>query len=206
MSDLDEDPLVVRMIAALDGGVAALPAVLPPGVEVVAAAGVWGDFGSVVVLRRDDDEDQGLLDDVYLLARSPEGHWLPPDSSSGSGMPEWVLDRAHGPRPGDLTNLGAQIAHVAGQWVVELTVMASRAVSRVEVRYGDETITVAVPAGGLVTLPGVVRSVSAVAEFRGFDEAGRLVAVERYQPLTESDRDAGFPDPSLWAGRVTFAG
>lgn len=55
-------------------------------------------------------------------------------------MPEWVLDHPEGPLPGsrdsDLVNLGAQMANVGGCWLAELTVMASRAVTTIEVRYG----------------------------------------------------------------------
>jgi hypothetical protein len=56
-----------------------------------------------------------------------------------------------------------------------------------------------VPASGLVTLPGVIRSVDDVAEFRGYDAAGRLCAVQHYQPLTDVDRRLGWPDDTLWA-------
>ncbi|GLW28729.1 hypothetical protein [Actinoplanes regularis] len=117
-------------------------------------------------------------------------------------MPEWVLDRPDGPLPGsrgsDLLNLGAQLAQVGGDWLAELTVMASRAVTAVEVRYGGAEISVRVPHSGLVTLPGVVGSPDDVAEFRGFDDTGALRAVEHYRPLTESDRRDGWPDESLW--------
>ncbi|MCW2643380.1 MAG: hypothetical protein JWP76_5686 [Dactylosporangium sp.] len=155
-------------------------------------------------------ETHYLLDDVYLLERSPDGQWSAPDSSSGSGMPEWVLDRPDGHLPdtrdSDLVNLGAQMANVGGRWLTELTVTASRAVTTIEVRYGSDEISVHVPASGLVTLPGVVRLPDDVAEFRvpssefrGFDDAGTLRAVERYWPLDESDRRMGWPDESLWA-------
>ena len=87
---------------------------------------------------------------------------------------------------------------MAGRWVAELTVMASAAVATVEVAYGGDTIRVSVPVSGLVTVPGVIQSVTDVAEFRGFDAAGRLRAVQRYQPLTDADRRVGWPDDSLW--------
>lgn len=190
------------LFAALQHGVADLPLALSPGDVVVAAAGTWGRYGSVIVLRRDGEEDNALLDDVYLLERSPDGQWSPPDGSSGSGLPEWVLDRPDGPLPdtrgGHLVNLGAQMANVGGCWLAELTVMASRAVSTANVRYGGDEISVPVPVSGLVTLPGVVRSPDDVAEFRGFDDAGNLRAVERYRPLTEFDRRVGWPDDSVW--------
>jgi hypothetical protein len=191
------------MFAALDHGPPALPAVLPVGDEVIAAAGVWGDYGSVVTLHRaDEDEDQPLVDGVYLLTRSLDGRWQAPDSCSGSGMPEWVLDRPAGPLPGpqasDLVSVGAQVANVAGRWVAELTMMASRSVTTVEVRYGGDAITVAVPGSGLLTLPGVIRRAADAAEFRGFDASGGLRAVQRYWPLDEHDREAGWPDASLW--------
>ncbi|GAA0456818.1 hypothetical protein Ade02nite_05800 [Paractinoplanes deccanensis] len=192
-----------RLFAALQHGARDLPPVLPPRDVVVAAAGTWGRYGSVVVLRRDWEEDNALLDDVYLLERSSDGQWPAPDGSSGSGMPEWVLDRPDGHLPGTrdghLVNLGAQMANVGGCWLAELTVMASRAVTTIEVRYGNEEISVRVPASGLVTLPGLVRSPDDVAEFRGFDDAGSLRGVERYRPLGESDRRWGWPDASLWA-------
>jgi len=65
------------------------------------------------------------------------------------------------------------------------------------VRYGGDSITVPVPASGLVTLPGLVRSVDDVAEFRGLDEAGHVRAVEYYRPLTEFDRKCEWPARSL---------
>lgn len=184
------------LFAALDDGVADPPA----GDTGIVAAGVWGRYGSVVAVRRDDDG--GLLDDVYLLERSDDGRWKAPGSSSGSGLPEWVLDRPAAPLPdwrdGDLVVLGWQVAWLGGEWVAELTVMATRAVSSVEVRYGGESITVPVSPSGLVTLPGVIRSVTDVAEFRGYDDAGELRAVLHYRPLTEEDRKLGWPDDSLW--------
>lgn len=194
----------MSMFTALDHGAPPLPAALPIGLEVIAAAGVWGGYGSVVTLwRDDDDEDHALTSGVHLLTRSPYGRWQAPGSRSGSGMPEWVLDRPDGPLPGreagDLVSLGAQLAYVAGRWVAELTVMASRAVTTVEVSYGGDTITVAVPASGLVTLPGAIRSAADSATFQGFDDAGRLRAVLHYWPLDEDDRKAGWPDASLWA-------
>jgi hypothetical protein len=191
-----------RLFAALQHGAPDLPPVLPPRDVVVAAAGTWGRYGSVVALRRDWEEDNALLDDVYLVERSSDGQWSAPDGSSGSGMPEWVLDRPDGPLPdtrdSHLVNLGAQMANVGGCWLAELTVMASRAVTTVEVRYGGDEIAVPVPPSGLVTLPGVVRSPEDVAEFRGFDDAGNLQAVERYLPLGQFDRRMGWPDESLW--------
>jgi len=48
-----------------------------------------------------------------------------------------------------------------------------------------------------VTLPGLVRSVDDVAEFRGLDEAGHVRAVEYYRPLTEFDRKCEWPARSL---------
>ncbi|MGK5678593.1 hypothetical protein [Actinoplanes sp. URMC 104] len=192
-----------RLLAALEDGAPALPPVISPHDVVVAAAGTWGRYGSVVVLSRDWEEDNALLDDVYLLERLPDGRWPAPNGSSGSGMPEWVLDRPDGPLPdtrgSHLVNLGAQLAAVGGRWLAELTVMASRAVTTVEVRYGGAEITVPVPPSGLVTLPGLIRSPDDVAEFRGFDEAGNVRGVERYFPLTEHDRRMGWPDESLWA-------
>ncbi|MFF5081053.1 hypothetical protein ACFY36_28720 [Actinoplanes sp. NPDC000266] len=201
----DEPDLLepARLFDALQNGAPDLSPALSPHDVVVAAAGTWGRYGSVVVLRRDWEEDNALLDDVYLLERLPDGQWSAPDSSSGSGMPEWVLDRPDGPLPdtreSHLVNLGAQMAKVGGCWLAELTVMASRAVTNVEVRYGGDEIAVSVPRSGLVTLPGVVRSPDDIAEFRAFDDAGRLRAVERYLPLGESDRRMGWPDESLWA-------
>lgn len=50
-----------------------------------------------------------------------------------------------------------------------------------------------------MTLPGVVRSPDDVAELSGFDDAGKLRAVERYRPLTDFDRFMGYPDESVWA-------
>ena len=195
-------PEPARLFAALQHGAPDLPPVLSPRDIVVAAAGTWGRYGSVVVLRRDWEEDNALLDDVYLLERLGDGQWSAPDGSSGSGMPEWVLDRPDGPLPGTrdshLVNLGAQMAKVGGCWLTELTVMASRAVTTVEVRYGGDEISVPVPPSGLVTLPAVVRSSDDHAEFRGFDDAGNLRAVERYWPLTGHDRRMGWPDASFW--------
>ncbi|XVV11312.1 hypothetical protein ACQP2X_41795 [Actinoplanes sp. CA-131856] len=121
----------MNLPAALDHGAPPLPATLPPGREVIAAAGVWGDYGSVIVLRRDDEEDNDLLDDVYLLARSPDGRWPEPS--------------------------------------------------------------------GLITLPGVIRSVSDVAWFRGFDASRTLRGTRSYLPLTDSDRRDGWPSGSFWA-------
>jgi hypothetical protein len=193
-----------RIVAALEHGPPRPPRVLPPGREHIVAAGAWGSYGSVVALCRDDeDEDEDwLVNNVYLLARSPDGRWAAPGGSSGSGVPAWVLDRPWVPLPdwhrSHLVTLGAQMACVDGRWVAELTVMATWAVVTLEVRYGGDTITVPVPAGGLVTLPGVVRSVDDAAEFRGFDEAGKLRAVEYYRPLTDLDRKHGWPDGSLW--------
>jgi hypothetical protein len=191
--------------AALVHGVPTIPAVT--GEAVIAAAGSWGSYGVVIALRRDEDGD--LLNDVYLLARSPDGRWPPPNGSSGSGMPEWVLQRPLGPladwRGSELVSLEGQVALVAGRWVAELTVMASVLVTTVEVTYGGDTIRVPVPASGLVTLPGAIRSVDDVAEFRGYDDAGRLCAGQHYQPLTDVDRRLGWPDDALWATRRTDA-
>ena len=189
-----------RLIAALEHGAPGPARVVPPGREHILAAGAWGSYGSVVVVWR-DDEDEWLVNDVYLLGRSPGGRWRAPDSSSGSGLPVWVLDRPWQPLPdwrrSHLVNLGAQLASVAGRWVAELTVMATWAVVTLEVRYGGDSITVPVPASGLVTLPGLVRSVDDVAEFRGLDEAGHVRAVEYYRPLSEFDRKCEWPARSL---------
>ncbi len=202
----DPYPLAdARLFDALRHGAPDLPPVVSSHDVVIAAAGVWGRYGSVVVLSRDQEEDNTLLDEVYLLERSPGGEWLSPGGSSGSGMPEWVLDRPDGPLPGprgsDLMNLGAQLAQVGGEWLAELTVMASRAVTTLEVRYGGAEISLPVPPSGLVSLPGVVRSPDDVAEFRGFDDAGSLRAVEHYRPLTDLDRKEGWPDESVWVSR-----
>jgi len=192
-----------RLFAALENGAPDLPPVVSPHKPIIAAAGTWGTYGSVIVLRRDEEETDALLDDVYILARSLDGRWQAPDRSSGSGMPEWVLDRPFEPLPdwqgSELVVLSAQLAHVAGRWVAELTVMASQAITTIEVRYGGETITVPVPASGLVTLPGVIHKVADTAEFRGFDHTGGLRAAQYYRPLTELDRSLGWPDESLWA-------
>nr|WP_221375231.1 hypothetical protein [Actinoplanes polyasparticus] len=192
-----------QLFGALDRGAPDLPLVVPSGGVVIAAAGVWGRYGSVVALRRDGQDGDALLSDVHLVERSVDGQWLAPDSCSGSGLPEWVLRRHDGPLPdshsSDLTNLGAQMAHVGGSWLAELTVVASRAISTVEIRYGGEEITAPVPPGGLVTLPGLVRSPDDVAEFRGFDDTGEPRSVAYYSPLTESDRKVGWPAESLWA-------
>jgi len=188
-----------RVVAALENDVPIISAVTRNA--VIAAAGIWGSYGAVIALRRDEDGD--LLDDVYLLVGAPDGSWQPPDGSSGSGMPEWVLQRPDVPLPdwhgSELVSLDGQVAYVAGRWVADLTAMASRAVATVEVTYGGDSIRVPVPASGLITLPGAIRSVADVAEFRGFDAAGRLCAVERYQPLTDADRRLGWPADSLWA-------
>jgi hypothetical protein len=188
--DSPDEPLSGRLLAAVEHGAPRLPPVMPRGVEHIAAAGTWGPYGSVVTVWRDEDEDW-LVNDVYLVTRSGDGRWLAPDSTAGSGVPDWVLDRPWQPLPdwrrNHLVNLGCQIASVADRWVAELTVMASWAVVTLEVRYGGATTTVPVPPGGLVTLPGVIRSVDDVAEFRGFDEHGDLRAELYYGPLDEDD-------------------
>lgn len=197
-----EGPDERELFAALEHGAPRVPRELPSGRVHVAAAGAWGSYGSVVVLWRDDEDEDWLVDDVYLLARSPDGRWRAPGSSSGSGVPAWVLDRPWVPLPdwhrSHLVTLCAQMAFVDGRWVAELTVMATWAVVTLEVRYGGDSITVPVPAGGLVTLPGLVRSVDDAAEFRGFDEAGNLRAVEYYRPLTDFDRRCGWPAGEIW--------
>ncbi|MEV0902940.1 hypothetical protein [Actinoplanes sp. NPDC049802] len=178
----------------LERGVTALPSRIGPGERVLAAVGRWNDLTAAIVLYRDPG-DGDLLDDVYLYRDAPH-------SSSGSGLPEWVLDRPAGPLPDwrgrHLVSLGAQLAGVDGRWVAELTVMATRAVTTVEVRYGGAAITVAVPESGLVSLPGLVRSPDDTAEFRGFGPDGGLLSTVHYRPLTESDRAAGWPSPDLW--------
>jgi hypothetical protein len=168
------------MFAALDHGAPPMPAVLPMGLEVIAAAGVWGEYGSVVTMWRDDDDEDQTLTSGRSPARANFGRSLAgagqllrfrharvgprPDRRSAAGP--------RGERPGELGRPACVC--VAGRWIAELKVMASRAVTTVEVRYGSDTITVAVPASGLVTLPGVIRSVANSAEFSGFDDAGRL--------------------------------
>ncbi|WP_179855296.1 hypothetical protein [Paractinoplanes atraurantiacus] len=188
--------------AALDHGVPPLPATLPVGRKVIAAAGVWGDYGAVVVLSRDDEEDHDLLDDVYLLGRAADGSWQHPYGSSGSVMPEEVLRRPASPPPGwrgeHLLDLSAQLSIVGGRWLTELTVLATTEVTTVEVTYGGESITVPVPPSGLITLPGLIRSVDDVARFRGFDDSGALRGMRSYLPLTESDRRHGWPTESFW--------
>jgi hypothetical protein len=78
------ESLTSDMFAALDSGTPALSPSLPTGLEVIAAAGVWGEYGSIVTLWC-DDEDQLLTNSVYLLARSQDGRWQAPDRSAGVG-------------------------------------------------------------------------------------------------------------------------
>ncbi|XVU23956.1 hypothetical protein ACQPZJ_43095 [Actinoplanes sp. CA-054009] len=189
--------------AALDHGAPPLPATLPVGREVIAAAGVWGDYGSVIVLYRDEEEDdQHLVDDVYLLGRLPDGRWEDPNASAGSGMPEEVLNRPTTPPPSwrgeHLLDLSAQLNFARDRWVTELTVLATTEVTTVEVTYGGESITVPVPPSGLITLPGVIRSVDDVAWFRGYDATGTLRGIRSYLPLTDFDRRHGWPSEAFW--------
>ncbi|WP_405139838.1 hypothetical protein OG589_24260 [Sphaerisporangium sp. NBC_01403] len=191
------------MFDALDHGAPPLPVTLPPGSAAIAAAGRWGRYGSVVVLFR-GDEDGELYDDTYLLARSTSGHWQYPPSSSGGGMPDWVMHRPEKPLPtwrgSDLVDLSCQLTSSGTEWVTHLTLMATRRIATVRVRFAGEVLDVPVPAGGLVTVPHAIRHVDDIAEFRGFDGSGELIAVTHYRPLTDSDRKAEWPDASLWAG------
>ncbi|GIH75119.1 hypothetical protein [Planobispora longispora] len=190
--------------AALDHGPPPLPATLPPGSAAIAAAGRWGRYGSIVVLFR-DHEDSELYDDTYLVVRSPAGQWqYPPPTSGGGGMPEWVLHRPEEPLPdwrgNHLVDLSARLDKPDTEWVTDLTVMATRRVATVQVRYAGEVVDVPVPAGGLVTVPHAIRHVDDSAEFRGFDTSGALIAVTHYRPLTDADRRSKWPDPELWTG------
>lgn len=129
------------LFAALQPDARDFALALSPEDWVIAAAGTWGRYGSVVALWRDRAEAGTLLNEVYLLERRPDGQWSAPGSSAGSSMPEWVLDRCDGPLPNsrdsELVSLGAQMASVGGRWLAELTVMASRAVTTVERRCRD---------------------------------------------------------------------
>ncbi|MEV0595958.1 hypothetical protein [Nonomuraea cavernae] len=125
-----------------------------------------------------------------------------PPTSGGGGMPEWVLHRPEEPLPGwhgnHLIDLSARLDKPDTAWVTDLTVMATRRVATVQVRYAGEVINLSVPPGGLVTVPHAIRHVHDSAEFRGFDASGGLIAVTQYRPLTDDDRMRKWPDPSLW--------
>ncbi|MCM4076546.1 hypothetical protein [Paractinoplanes hotanensis] len=62
-----------QLFGALDRGAPDLPLVVPSRGVVIAAAGVWGRYGSVVALRRDGQDSDALLSDVYLVERSLDG-------------------------------------------------------------------------------------------------------------------------------------
>nr|BFE85229.1 hypothetical protein GCM10020093_078300 [Planobispora longispora] len=119
-------------------------------------------------------------------------------------MPEWVLHRPEEPLPdwrgNHLVDLSARLDKPDTEWVTDLTVMATRRVATVQVRYAGEVVDVPVPAGGLVTVPHAIRHVDDSAEFRGFDTSGALIAVTHYRPLTDADRRSKWPDPELWTG------
>lgn len=177
-----------ELFDALDHGAPPLPVALPAGSAAIAAAGRWGRYGSVIVLSR-DLEDGELYDDVYLLARSAVGQWQYPPTSSGGGMPEWVLRRPDEPLRdwfgNDLMDLSCQLARPDMEWVADLTLMATRRVATVQVRYAGDVMDVTVPESGLVTVPHTIRHADDRAEFRGFDASGELIAVTHYQPLTD---------------------
>ena len=189
----DEDEITALIVRAVEDGVtAASSGPVPPGVAVVLAAGVSGRYACVVVVRRDPDEVAVLLNDAWFLSRDTAGRWVPL-AAVGTAYHDWVLTRPdvgaeypdwHG---SELVLLGGQWAVKAGDWLTELTVMASRAVTAVVITYAGQEFQLAVPANGVLTVPAMVGAVDDVACFRGYDQDGRIVAEVEYQPIDHED-------------------
>jgi hypothetical protein len=191
--DEDEDEAMALIVRAVEHGVTAnSPGPVPPGETVVLAAGVSGRYACVVVVRRDPDAVEVLLKDAWFLGRDAEGRWVP-WAASGTACHDWVLTRPEAGseypdwRGSELVLLGGQWAVKGGDWLTELTVMASRVVTTVAITYAGQQFRMTVPDNGFVTVPAMVGEVDDVARFCGYGEDGRLVAEVEYRPIDRED-------------------
>lgn len=185
---------------------------------VVGAAGAWDDLGCVLVLYRTDED--GLEHDVHVLPRAPSGRWRPTGASSGTSLPEWVLER---PDTGPTSWMGTQTQVVADQllgyaltestsggvepstmWAACVAVLCSHQVDRLQLIHRSpirdlvRELVIAVPPSGLVAFacPVVHHTDSVLLRALGTD--GAPLSEETYWPLLDDDRH--WPDESLWTG------
>ena len=184
------DELAEMTLRAIQEGVTAdEPGPVPLGEHVLLAVGVADGYASVIMMRRDCEDDMTLLYDTYFLAQDETGRWRPPGGSGASAFPEWVLHRLERGaeyrhwRESELVLLGGQWGFLGCAWVTDLTVMASRRVIEVSIAYGKREFRRPVPPNGVVTVPTLAGAVGQVAHFVAYDQAGVKIGEAEYQPV-----------------------
>jgi hypothetical protein len=199
------DEIDAMLIGAVETGAAvASPGPVPPGEHVVLAVGVAGRFASVIVLRRDEDENLVLLDDTYFLVCDEAGRWIPPGVSGGGANQEWILRRPErgadyqGWGGSELVLVGGHVSFAGEDLLTDLTVMASRRVAEIAITYAGQQFRRPVPPNGVLTVPVLVSDADDdIARFIGYDHAGAQIAQVEYEPLEGGDLrpDRGWPTP-----------
>jgi hypothetical protein len=138
-----------------------------------------------------------------FLTQDETGQWIPPSASSGGANHEWILSRPkYGAeyqdwRASELVLVGGQWGFVQGDWLTDLTVMASRVVVEVGVTYAGQEFHRKVPPNGVLTVPAILGGVDDVAHFCGFDRAGAMVGRLEYRPIQHGEVDPPLSWPNL---------
>ncbi len=178
-----------HLVRALEHGVGTESFAVTADNELIVAAGVWGAYGSVVSVSNDEDEPGCIEFDVYALRADEHGRWIPPGGAGGGSLPQSFLRR---PDHGDPDWQGAEIVSFGGQpaWfgddtVVDVSVMASRQVATVEIRYREREVTVVVPESGLVTVPVEVVSQTDLVRLRARAHDGVVLDDLSLPPLVD---------------------
>jgi hypothetical protein len=160
--DADCEQRCLRLLEAMNSGVGDEIFPLRRSVELIVASGSWGEYGAILVLRLDDDNERVLQHDSYVVERGVGGDWQCPQVGSGSALPTSLWGRASPGRPdwqgAEMAFIGSEFRVIDGVLVASLSLLFSRAVASARIRHGEDALTLTVPGSGYVTVP--VRALS----------------------------------------------
>lgn len=151
-----------RLLEAVISGVGDVAFPLRQSVELIVASGIWGEYGAILVLRLDDEDERFMLFDSYVIESDANGKWVCPQSCSGSSLPIAMLERvAHGLpdwQGAEMVFIGSAFRVIEGVPVASISLVFSRAVDSARIRHGEDVLTLTVPDSGFVTVPVKVLS------------------------------------------------